>query len=336
MQIRIAQRLKPFSHIPGTYFVLPGATLRFQIFPTLIRIHDLAADKAVKEISLNVHGPVKNFTVMQDLERGCITVWGHTQIGYMFYHITAKGNSFALHIKKQPSEPILDDKTENFQAAPLPKMARLSLGSHTAQDWSRMDTMEEILPIWHRLGQLTPGQRYSPSNDLLAVCQKAIVQKDLNAIVPVFHNLFIAGFDPGLSPRLSDTQHQGFPLSPVVGASSLPLLTEGARLIESLFISQNGQQLAILPALPTEFHFGRMIGISLGDKGILDMEWSKKVIRRMMLIAAADSQMECLFQNGLKRFRLRNSEEDPGVVIPCGGTISVLAGSRYIFDCFEK
>lgn len=77
MHIEIAERLKPFSHFPGTSLILPGSAYQVQIFPCLIRIFHLRETFPVliTELTLNLQGPLQQFTVCNDLEKGRISVW---------------------------------------------------------------------------------------------------------------------------------------------------------------------------------------------------------------------------------------------------------------------
>ena len=54
MTIKIAAKLRPFSHVPGAACVIPGTSAVIEAFPTLLRIDG-------HEITLNLTGPVKDF-----------------------------------------------------------------------------------------------------------------------------------------------------------------------------------------------------------------------------------------------------------------------------------
>lgn len=346
MYITVAQRLRPFSHLPGTYFILPGTALRFQLFPALIRVHNLSDPEPVlvDEIPLDVKGPVKDFTMQQDLEKGILRVWGKTATGFMRYRILALPEEkipYAIRVEK--GTPLREKPPAAAPYFPV-KTDRLSLGSHKAQDWDKMvlrSDLKEILPLWHRLGQLIP-----PTNtdypqgtiSLLKQCEEAINSGESTEIYPAFHNLFLAGFDLGLSPRLKDDQHQGFQLSPVSvkGISPLALLSEGAALIRRLFMQCKEHNIRILPSLPPEFHSGRLVQVPCGSWGNLDLEWSKKIVRRMVFTPAADITLNFDFQKQVKRFRLRTGENNPGQWLPNGSPVTMPAGFNYLFDRFEK
>lgn len=381
MRIAIAERLKPFSHTPGTHFVLPGSSLRIQVFPTLIRIHDLSENepKILAEIKLDLLGPLTDFTIMQDLEKGSIQVWGRTKTGYIRYRITAVSeipNQFAIYLEKIPEnglqltidsvqgysfyrngnpnqqiqcnsvkETILIAKQSEGGMLYAPTITeRLSFGSHKAQDWeliARRQDLSEILPIWFRLGQLVPkhnGIFAEGTLSLLERCRQLIFQRELLEILPAFRDLFLAGFDRALSPRIEDNQYQGFQLPSVSSGnhtSPLILLTEGTALIRSLLVQNKNDGVSILPVLPPEFHCGRLLSTSC-KLGKLDLEWSKHMIRRMILIGESEGTLTFHFQKGIKQFRLRQGNADKGTIKITPANIAIQPGSTYFFDHFER
>ena len=60
MRITIGLRHHPFTHVPGTFVVLPGSTLQLQIFPTLIKV------AGHEEIPLTLEGPIEKFTIINN------------------------------------------------------------------------------------------------------------------------------------------------------------------------------------------------------------------------------------------------------------------------------
>ncbi len=248
MRITIKERLRPFSHTPGTRLLLPGTTQIVQIFP-----------KGEKDVG---H---KHFLVTQDLERGRILVVGDKGR----YEITGEGR---------------------------PPLERLSLGSHKKQDWDlvtrRLD-LAEILPVWFSLGQWTPPVPYTPAPSLLE-------EGDFLAA-------FRAGFSDLFVPRNTDLQHHGFDLPPIVG-DPLALLTEGAKKIRALFIEE-GERLSLLPHLPLKFHAGRMTGLQT-KWGELSIEWSKKRLRRALLIPSCSGPLHLTLQRDLKSWRCQGKRMD--------------------------
>ena len=337
MRITIAQRLRPFSHTPGTLCILPGSAMAVRVFPTLVQLYNLSGPvpELIKELPLTLHGPVEGFTVQQDLEKGRVLFWGHYREGYFRYRLGRVAGKGAFALISEPGG-------EGDGYVP-PITDRLSLGCHKAQDWDliiRRTDLTEIFPFWLRLGQLIPPhtvEEVQGTATLLVRCREAILAADKLAIVPAFEDLFRAGFEGMLTPRLTDTDHQG--LAPPLGGhptgSPLALVYEGAQLIRSLFIQQDGDVVKVLPVLPPQFHCGRYLSIRLGA-GLLDLEWSKKAIRRMVFRSEVDATLRWGFQKGIRTYRLRESNKDRGKSIPVDEPLVAQKDRCYYFDNFES
>lgn len=334
MQIKIAERLRPFSQTPGTYCILPGTVLRLQIFPALLLVHEVTGvkPKLIAEIPVPVKGPVKGFTVQLDLEKGAIHVWGEGLQGYFRYRILRGKDplQLVLRVEKGLSNWNQQDLQQNLQ---IHSTERLSLGNHKSQDWEmvkRREDLTEILPVWLRLGQLTTSPQdlsYEGTAALLKVCKEASKMEVYEAFIHVFKT----AFDGILSPRLVDDQHQGFEFSLASEKlSPLILLTEGAKIIRSLFIRSEGNDIHILPRLPPQFHCGRFLQAQCDSLGRVDFEWTKKMMRRMVFYAESTGIIKLHFPKDIEQFRL------DGQFIQVGQPIEVEQGRRYIFDRFQK
>jgi hypothetical protein len=336
--------------VAGTSCVLPGSTLEFQIFPALMSIQDIsqAKPKKIADHELNIQGPVKDFTVMQDLEKGCISVWGESQNGFFRYHITShkENPGWCLHKEKEPKAGLHFNPQVpvGYEIKPF-KGEVLSLGVFKKQDWAlvqrRLD-LAEIFPFWMQLGQSIPYianlENSQGTLSLLQECKKALLSTPPDKILMPFAHLFLAGFQGMLTPRLIDDQHQGFSLPPVTlqNMSPLLILTEGAKLIRSLFLNQNESKIEILTNLPPQFHSGRLINVK-NNLGYFDIEWTKKSIRRMIVYTEQRGEWGLIFQKPFKRFRIRCNKKDKGSVIQIGETPLLLeANQEYFFDQFEK
>lgn len=319
MKIKIAERLRPFCHETGTTLLLPGTQLRLQIYPALIRAFDLHG-KLLKEMELDVKGPLKGFTVQLDLEKGCIHVWDQ---GKLDYCLVASDDHFAM--------------VERTPAAGGEKPA-LSLGSHKSQDWSlikrRLD-MKEILPHWHRLGYALKPEGKRPKGGTMALLDRCLAGGKMEIEEALTH-LFQAGFEGLLFPRLNDEEHQGFQLPPCEGGSPLWLLSEGSALIQSLFFQTEGAAIHLLPKLPPAFHSGRFINLPIEDLGLFHFEWSKKELKKLIFASKSTKTLRFHFQKALKKCRLRFSIQEKGEKIDFPLSISVEAGRTYYFDRFEK
>lgn len=343
MHITIAERLRPYSHTPGVMCMLPGSALRLQIFPTRVVIHDLTQGdrRFVRDIEWDIQGPVADFTVISDLEKGRVGVWGQAASGFFRYWLysATQGHEVFCQIEKGA---LVYSQVEISKDA-FSANERLSLGNSKAQDWDlvvRRQDLAEILPVWFRLGQITPAAlppHVSGTASLLGSCREAISSNAPDTIVQPFLNLFNAGFKGILTPRLFDDQYQGLAPHPLPAAepfSPLILLTEGSALIRSLFIQQQESDIHILPVLPPEFHCGRFTQVSLGDYGDLDIEWSKKTVRRLIFRSKAACALTFHFKK-VQQFRLRRGHKDRGKIISLGTAVVFEGGAEYFFDCFE-
>ncbi|MEI8365387.1 MAG: hypothetical protein WCF65_03120 [Parachlamydiaceae bacterium] len=344
MLIKIAERLRPFSHQPGTPVVLPGSTLRLKVYPERVVVENIAGPVpvAVETLSFHVEGPLEQFTILQDLEKGCVVVWGHGPLGFVRYrlHASKNGTKVLCYREKGLAQETSVIAEEVFS---MPEVETLSLGNHKGQDWAlirRRMNMEEILPLWHRLGQLVPSQQHNPQPDetsLFAKLRHTIGSSSPEQILPCFRDIFLAGFEGSLSPRLTDEDHQGICQGPIIAADSpVDLLVEGAALIRSLFVQHTGTTIALLPALPPSFHCGRLVNVACQAAGKLSIEWSKKDPRCVTFSATEDQVLTFRFSQEKTRCRLRTSHKDRGIEFLSNSHLQVIAGQHYWFDNFKK
>ncbi|MGZ3634134.1 MAG: hypothetical protein ACXWM7_07745, partial [Parachlamydiaceae bacterium] len=228
MHISIAERLRPFVHVPGQMCLLPLSKLSFKIYPAFVQVFDQSKSEPflVAEFSIEAEGPVKEFTVLQDLESGYLKVWGHAKNGFFRYRIYATSHSpgFCCVLEKAPvgKEKTFLPEAYCQQAVPLeiPSMARLSFGVTKMADWTlvqRRALLSEILPYWHKLGQWLPAvpEHTMGTASLLECIEQALGEKDRTRLVSHFRNAYLAGFEGILACRLHDRDHQGLLLPKV-------------------------------------------------------------------------------------------------------------------------
>ncbi len=375
MSITIAERLRPFSHRPGVKVLVPGSSYSLQIFPAYLKIADLRQAQAstLAEWQLSIEGPVDQFTVLQDLEKRKISVWGQAQNGYFRYHcyLTENRQEIVLEVEKASPAGLTYQSSGNkelqgnLDAKQLltlftfatPCMAtsslteRLSLGNHKAQEWElirRRSSMIEVFPLWHRLGLLTSTPLLASDEEteegtlkLVKKCQEAIHLGKPETIVPAFTQLFLAGFDEMLMPRLTDSEYRGYSLTSLSQnyiASALTLLTMGSSLIRQLFFQQKKETYEldtyrILPHLPPEFFCGRLLNIPC-SKGLLDLEWTKKTMRRLIFKSHTAGTLRFDFQKGVKSFRLKRALGDRGQRYPVHTPLTVESNECLYLDNF--
>ncbi len=322
MKIKIAVRLKPFSHTPGMSAVIPGSCSILQAFPTLLRLDDL-------DWKMPLTGPVRGFTLQQDLEKNCIYVFGRAKEGYFRIRVEAHDGGFRLIVEKGPFPSGFLDKEIVFQT-PTP-FERLSLGNHKAQDWDliqrRMD-LKEILPLLFCLGQKIPLISPQPVTGTAALLS---LPSDRSKLEEALLSFCKAAFKDLLIPRLVDDQHQGLIPEGPAGGNPFFLLQEGYKMIRSLFFHQNERRLALLPNLPISFDAGRITHLKAPGIGEIDLEWSKKILRRVEIRAESSGDVLLGLQKEIESYRVGKKKK-----FKRGEPLLLEAGKTYHLDRFEK
>lgn len=305
MSIAIRQKLRPFLHRPGASCLILGTTTVLRAFPTRIEIGSGFV------YDLPVTGPVEGFTLEQDLERNCLFIFGRAKEGFYRIRVSANDGGFVLKGEKGIE---LEEKIQaeiGFRIETHPE--RLSLGSHKQLDWDKIRAPQDWMPVLFLLSQKIPP-----------------IQPVAYPFPTSFDAFFKAAFRSLLVPRLFDDEYQG--LIPEITAVGDPawLIQEGGRRIRSLFFKQNERRLALLPHLPVELHAGRLIGLKVAGVGTLDLEWSKKCLRRIELRVTTSGEVILELPKTLYAFRVngeKRSTSEP---------LLLEAGQTYRLDRFQK
>jgi hypothetical protein len=222
---------------------------------------------------------------------------------------------------------------------------RLCFGCHKKQEWEEIRKrcdMREIFPFWLRLGSLlTLAPRQGEDLGiftLLKRCRDACDSQRPETIAAAFQKLFLAGFGHLCVPRSTDEEYHGIlPLDAAASEDSpLYLLTEGAALIRSLFVRSSEKEISLLKHLPPEFFSGRMLHVACMPYGVLDLEWSKKTIRRVHFHAMQDAELLFHFSPTIRRCRVRQRVGEKGEPLLRGDSLVIKSGSHYLLDRFEK
>lgn len=338
MPIKIAERLRPFSHLPGATCVLPGSDLLVQIFPAQVCLI------GVKVIPLEIEGPVQGFTVELDLEKDRVVVHGQTPQGYMRYVIVQEDSAIEIHFEKFPTEKEMISIPHAVKRDE-PSNERLSLGMHKSQDVEmirRRSDLKEIFPLWLKIEGFLPeietGAAKGGMFQLLEECSLKIEEKAKNEICRSFEKLYHAGLYSILAPRLVDTEHQGLVPESEVGlnVSPLRLIRDGAKLIRSLFFEEREESLSVLPCLPPEFHAGRYLSYKTASGDEVDIEWSKKLLKKLNVRSQREGELRLTLQPSIKTFRVRFSLQDPGKVFTAGTPLQLSPGVTLLLDRFQK
>lgn len=375
MLIKIAERFKPFSHLTETLLTLPGSSFRLKLFPTRFQIDDVSKAEPIRllTVDFDLKGPLEQFTVQQDLEKGEVLVWGKAINGFVRYRIQSHFpfvSGTTITFEKTPldgirwqhnglwgisgpnilraKDSLVCSKERNSGEISFYQpniQERLSLGICKSQDWElirRRCDLREIFPLWHRLGLMIPSFEFVKTKNgtmrLIEECRQAISDSGPEFLLSYFKRLFLAGFESMLSPRLTDTSYQGIIETPDQldsNTTSLQLLIDGGKLIRSLFIQERENKIYLLPALPPEFHCGRFAQL-ISKWGICDIEWTKKALRRVVFHATKAEKISFVFSKGEKRCRLRHSYKDKGTIYINGSTIDLQPDQNYWFDNFSR
>jgi len=367
MYIKIAERLKPFSHLPGASCILPGSFYQLQIFPTCLKVFDLSNASSTLQLELHFEllGPIKGFTVQNDLEKGEVRIWGETTLGFVRYCLKSSqgGCGFRIHIEKAPQDKLCLFTAKDswclkakdtlfffceekiFEPFVPTLIERLSLGNSKSQDWEmvqRRQDLAEVFPVWHRLGQFIPELSQTDSAfgtfQLLKQCQELTFFNTPEKIIPLWTQLLLTGFTSLLVPQFQDHLYQGI-LKPDtkqnIAISPLVLLQKGSKLISELFVRCQNSQVELLPALPPEFHCGRLLDKQMNE-GTFSIEWTKKRVRRCEFKVNAEINAEIAFCfRHAKQCRLRSGGADKGRIIYSGQLLHLEKKQHYFFDNFS-
>jgi hypothetical protein len=366
MKITIAERLHPFSHLPGVFCLLPKSEWQVEVFPALLRFSSLADASKQMDVKLSIPGPMQGFTAEVDLERGVVLVFGMTAQGYLRYQIHRQPDGISIAFEKLPKGGIVcacvqksihyEIKEKQTLLLPIPEEhllprvpeERLSLGMHKAQDWDlicRRQDLKEIFPLWLRLGQMTPHiSQEIPSIGtfrLLAACQEAVANKETLRICPLFEQLFQTAFAGICVPHLTDEKHQGILPDDNIPStlSALPILTLGGKLIRSLFFQEMEGGWKILPFLPSEFAAGRFVDIVTEKGEKISFEWAKHRLNKVVLHAAAERSVVLELPKQTRSLRLRTARTQKGKVVTVNDGyvgLALKANQILFLDRFER
>ncbi|MCB1116701.1 MAG: hypothetical protein KDK71_09555 [Chlamydiia bacterium] len=357
MKIKVTEKYRPFSHEVGTPLLLPESAWKVAPFPARLVLEHLITKEKI-ELFPQIKGPITAFTAMQDLEKKRVRIFGTGEGGFFSYRLYATPQEIILQIERCSEDGLSFNicgeiktftRKETFSLhsnAPFQlshTSEKMHLGTSKKQDWTlvkRRLLLSELLPILFELGKNLPNlpSTFSGAAEHLKTCQELVANKDRVHIGPSFIELFKRGFEGILCPRLIDTDYQGIanPEEMPENASPLFLIKEGACLIRSLLIEEKDNSLTILPCLPKELHAGRFVNIACTLPLTLDLEWSKKQIRRLALHPKEDLTLHLIFPKENVTYRLRAGPRGRGETRPATGPLTLKKGKLYLLDRFQK
>lgn len=318
-KIAIDERLRPFSHTPGTACLIPGTCVAIQAFPMRLQINE-------HTVPLDLIAPVKDFTLQQDLEKNCVFVFGKAKEGFFKLRITGNTSGIDIHVEKGNLKgQHIEMEIPFFLASPV---ERLSLGSHKALNWDKPKTLRELLPPLFSLSQKIPE---IPPQPLRGTARLLELPKEKGDLAQGLESFFKAAFTQILVPRLFDDQYQGLcPNEPAEGNPCF-LIQEGGKMVRRLFFEQNQRRVKLLPQPLAPLDAGRLIGIKAPGIGEFDIEWSKKSLRRVILRASATGDIIFELRQEIKSFRINRKWKAKS-----SEPLLVKEGNTYYLDRFQK
>ncbi len=354
MQIKIKQKFNIISHEMGTKFLIVNSSYFVQIFPALLHFHDLNSKKDFK-IFLDFQGPVKNFTIIQNLQNGNIKVFFHTLEGYLAYKIFNEDKNTYIHFDRLPKDEIVIklDKTKKIKAKDTIALAIeisyivkpkefLFLGIHKKQQLEfirRRENLLEILPFLFLYSQFfrdIKTKKCLRENCLLKELNEKIQDRKRQELEDQFLKVYKAHFHDCFIPRVNDEDFQNIiPFIEEKDAYPLHILRKLFYIIKSILIDQKLDEISILPALPISFYSGKALNITLLI-GSFDIEWSKKLIKKLIFRPKKDLKLKLLFQSKIKTFRLKESLKQKGKFYKNKDVLFFEKDKVYFFDKFQK
>lgn len=300
LNIRIAERFRPFSRTPGIKMALPFSDWGVEIYPAKLRFFSQVEDFEVK---IGLKASSEQFTATCDLERGGIYVEMKIRGESVRYWIFEQ-SGLVLFLEKgdiQINSNRLRLETA-FQKPSLFFSERLSFGVTKKQDWDlvrRRMQVTEFVPIWFRLGQMLKEQ-----GELCVPTEEQMKEQ--------FSNCFSGILVPDLT-------------LPSLMGSSVPKTWIQSRSIRGLFFREvEAGVLEILPHLPHCFPEGRFTGIRF-SLGTLDLEWAKGRLRKLIIRAEKQGSVQLKLPKECSSYRLRSTGEP---------SLDIRAGCEYFLDQF--
>jgi hypothetical protein len=345
------RHLPLFSSRPGIKIYLPGSPFVVQVFPTALRLFLCGPDgfELQRELIFPKLGPVQDWRVLLDAMRRTLCLEGKAQSGFFRIRLDFSSDELALRSLKGPldlcdsKQPVVLQKNESIilgqlsaVSRPFP-MPRLLLGCNKAFNWDRISAspdMNEVLPLWYQFGcgsQLAE----EPSTTLFGRVVEVIRAKKRADISFAFDALLRAGTDGMFVPKKTDDCFLGYAAPAWPEEMELSSIqSHVGSLIRSLFLTEEGSVIDLLPCVPKESLSGRLLHEQLSSGHTISIEWRKGVLRRVLLRAAHDGlvTLRSSVRNGWIR-SLRTPTRKRSFMFD--EPIDVQNGEEYLLDNFS-
>lgn len=366
--IEITTKFKPFSHEPGISVPYPLLKLVFVIYPTKLKILDWkSSQKVLLTLKFKYKTFCQKFTVFSDIIKQSVEICCELEDNFAKLKLAydEKKESFYLSLERYNGEflgfeVIRPGKTsvisrqltkkkplilfKNIQKELIKNPERLFLGSHKKQEIERIFARKDIcefLPLWYLWGQFCKSKPIKEHKEgtliFLNHLQECLQKKEHHEITAHLKNIISSSFAPMMIPYLEDFKHWGFFLPKQSSSKTSPwiLLSELYHVIRQFFIYQNQEDLYILRHLPPELFSGKLVNVQQGHL-TLHLEWTKKMIRRMIIFASKSTTIHLHFSGNVKTFRVKDNKSDRGKIFENNSEFTFKRNRAYFFDCFEK
>ncbi|HRW58264.1 MAG TPA: hypothetical protein P5048_01450 [Chlamydiales bacterium] len=362
--IQLNDRYTYFSHRYGEKLMLPGTELALEVYPTKIIISPLMRKEEKFEIHFDFLGPMKGFTIFQNLDKNYIEINGHIRMGHFRFRIVAKEEGIDLMAVKMPAGELkfsFISKVSSIKqicgfmhaketlfvpwkfATKFEKsISKISFGVFKQKDVSMMQRrflLTEYLPYWHLLSQKVPffTSTIEGTAKFLDQCIPLICMKNKKKIEDLLELTLRSGFSTFLMPRLLDEEYQGILVDQKVSKKAHPtiLFEYGKKIIESLFLYTEPEKVFVLTCMPPSISHGKAINLKT-EYGTFDVEFSKKFLKKLVFRPSYDCSFVFKLQSKIKSFRMKESRKEFGTTLHSNDKISFVKGRKYFFDKFQK
>lgn len=318
--IQIRQKSLPFSKEYASRAPIPNTNLWFEAWPTKFIVFN---DKKRVEFDLECSGPIKNFTLHLDLEKGRLLCHFMAREGFFSWAIERVLTGVEFRLKRAADSGVcvngrnykrfdrfivpLDDSCKI-----LTSNERLCLGSHKAQDvqnmFKRFD-LRELLPLYFRLGQY-----FTPSGSILSL--EELKTTHLCQVSSLFY------FSDSIH-QLLGLQHKRVDCSFYANAYCF---------IRDMFFKQEGENLLFMSGF-IPFNSGRMVNLQF-SAGKLSFIFRKKRVLRIVIDPTQDATIRLCLPQKFKQFRVLKSLRKKGQILSSNDTIELKKSTRLYLDKF--
>lgn len=304
-------------------------------YPTRMELSDFFEDMIVIEMALK--GPIRGFTLQQDLEKDICRIFGSSEAGYFEFQLFVDFQEKALSIKYARGEAVVvfvDGKQVRLQKGEVIDLIdvlqgkqtetkeKISLGSNRKQEineiWGRYD-LREMLPIL-----------YTISQSVLLPAEERITQLPVSE--EGFSQFLATGFRSLFVPKRRDENYLGV-FYEKLPDSLTPLyrLKAFQKAFRMLFLMEEDAKIQLLPNLFSTFHCGRFIGAKVQGAKI-DFEWRSGKLRAVIIYPEKKGELTFLWPKEIQGCRSDKQE----VVQGKQTTVGLKPGKRVILDRFYR